>query len=567
MPRDLFEGMAEQGPRDLLETKTTATTTKAPNSFDPTEGMSGTSKFFAGAGKAVTDMGRGLSQILSDMSTGAAGLAVDTGYSPSIAGPQSVTAESAQKSLDAEKARGNSILADIEESRRLDAPLMATGMGMTGNIAGNVVASLPVSMIPGANTLVGASAIGSGLGLLQPTVDGESRLLNTAVGAGAGATGYGVGKAIGAGVSGAKNKIAKLAALKSQNAAKDATLAASREAGYVVPPSEVNPSVVSNLMERLAGKASVSQQASVKNQQVTNKLVRQALGLADDAPITSETIMPIKQAAWGVYDQVKNLGQLAADDEYVKALGAVKYKFNGLADEFPELGNSKINDLIDGLSNKGTFSSEGAVEAIKSLRYQAKTLLSPINTDPASKSLGKVQLAAAGALEDLIERSIAPTNVGKQFLENFRNARVMLGKVGTVERALVEETGDVSAKKLAAELAKGKPLTDQLKQAAQFARAFPKYAQQNVNPTPGGSPLDAIAAIGTSAITQNPGWLGIALARPAVRAAVLSKMLAGQKNYNPGMVTKGASKLGALEDPIVAKSLGMLAPSVYASQE
>ena len=57
-----------------------------------------------------------------------------------------------------------------------DASLMASGGGMAGNLAGNMVT---FGAIPGANTIKGGAAIGAGIGMLTPTAGDESRLNNT----------------------------------------------------------------------------------------------------------------------------------------------------------------------------------------------------------------------------------------------------------------------------------------------------------------------------------------------------------------------------------------------------
>src|SRR6478736_1050422 len=58
--------------------------------------------------------------------------------------------------------------ASVDEAKRLDAPLMRTGGGKVGNIAGGAVFSAPAMLIPGANTAAGAALIGAGTGLMQP---------------------------------------------------------------------------------------------------------------------------------------------------------------------------------------------------------------------------------------------------------------------------------------------------------------------------------------------------------------------------------------------------------------
>lgn len=106
--------------------------------YDPTKGMTGTEKFLSGAGKAFTDIGRGVGQLVGAVSTD-----------------------------------------DVKESRRLDAPLMKTGAGVAGNIVGNVAAAAPAVLIPGANTVVGAGAIGAGFGAVQPAESAAERASNT----------------------------------------------------------------------------------------------------------------------------------------------------------------------------------------------------------------------------------------------------------------------------------------------------------------------------------------------------------------------------------------------------
>lgn len=133
---------------------------------DPTEGMSTTDKFLAGAGKAFVDVGRGAGQLLR------------AGVGESMGNRMGLPTD-----------------ADIEESRRLDAPLMRTGAGTAGNITGAVASALPAVMIPGANTIGGAALIGAAQGALQPVGAQDSRLQNIGTGAAFGAVVPGVVKA------------------------------------------------------------------------------------------------------------------------------------------------------------------------------------------------------------------------------------------------------------------------------------------------------------------------------------------------------------------------------------
>lgn len=155
--------------------------TAYPTTADPTEGMSEFEKGAAGAGKFVADLGRGAGQVLG------------------------VTSQD-----------------DVAEARRLDAPLMKTASGKTGNIAGALMTGLPLSFVPGANSLVGSALIGGGMGFLQPVGEGESRLMNAGFGTATGGAGYGFGKVLGKSVSAAGNKVGQIEAKVSAKAAADA---------------------------------------------------------------------------------------------------------------------------------------------------------------------------------------------------------------------------------------------------------------------------------------------------------------------------------------------------------
>lgn len=91
--------------------------------------MSGGRQFAAGMGKAFTDLGRGGAQLF--------------GFGPSGA--------------------------EVAEQKAQDAPLMQTGAGVAGNIAGNLAPAVATAAIPGANTITGGALAGTLLGGLQPT--------------------------------------------------------------------------------------------------------------------------------------------------------------------------------------------------------------------------------------------------------------------------------------------------------------------------------------------------------------------------------------------------------------
>jgi hypothetical protein len=128
----------------------------APN---PTDGMSGFERGAAGFGKAMVDTARGIGQFI----------------------PGAIDRE------------------DVQESRNLDKSLMATTAGKVGNLAGNVATTLPLAFVPGANTVKGASLIGSIAGLAQPSTSTMETLQNTGFGGTAGGGSILAGRGIASG--------------------------------------------------------------------------------------------------------------------------------------------------------------------------------------------------------------------------------------------------------------------------------------------------------------------------------------------------------------------------------
>jgi hypothetical protein len=140
------------------------------------------SNFAAGAGKAVMDMYRGLKQRGGEIESSLVDKFAPDSLSSLVTGKKISPLDAFRQkiglgTLDEQRAANQ---ADINESRRLDAPLMGTKAGVAGNIAGNVAATYALPM----GGLSSQMAIGAGLGAMQPTVAGESPLTNMAAGAG-----------------------------------------------------------------------------------------------------------------------------------------------------------------------------------------------------------------------------------------------------------------------------------------------------------------------------------------------------------------------------------------------
>lgn len=341
------------------------------------------------------------------------------------------------------------------------------------------------------------------------------------------------------------------------------TMQAAREAqqaGYVIPPTQVKPSLINRLLEGTAGKISTAQNASFKNQQVTNQLAARSLGLPDDVVITPDVLTNIRTQAGKAYENLGATGTIKTSPKFNQALDDIKvYKDAKIAEaQFPTGKTNPIIETIDSLRSP-SFDVNSAISKINVLRNDAD-----IAYRTGDKALGKANKEASQVLENTIENYLANTKQ-TDLLQKFKDARQLIAKTYSVENALNQTTGSIDAKKLAAQLAKGKPLSGELKQAGQFAQAFPTAAQttERMGSIPQISPLD----VGGAALTSGGAYfaggeaatpLGFAtlLARPTLRAAALSqpvqKGLTKQQMQNLSPETRNLARMLMMQGAIKA---------------
>ena len=279
-----------------------------------------------------------------------------------------------------------------------------------------------------------------------------------------------------------------------------------REAGYTVPPTQAGGGIINRALEGMAGKASTLQEASVRNQNVTNKLAAKSLGLPEDAVLTPETLAGIRDEAGMAYEALKSLPKKAAIS-----------------------ADSTMNRAAASEINPAKM-----VEDLKTSRADAEAWYNAYkrSAHPEDKAKANAFKAQATKLENDLEQYAE--DMGKtDLLPKLREARQLIAKTYTVENAMNKTTGTVDAKELAKRLQKGKPMSEELKQVAEFAQAFPKAAQKPeiIGGTIGISPLDYAAATLTGGASMLAGQgneatgattLAALLARPAARRMVLS---------------------------------------------
>jgi hypothetical protein len=490
---------------------------KTPQALDRT---------LSGYGESAVNLGRGAVQRATELGQG---LAASEGGASLDESAQAIAEQRA----------------NVAEQRRYDAPLNATTAGKTGNLLGTVVNTVPALAIPGANTVAGASLIGGGLGALQPSTSNRETLINTGVGAGAGAAGQFVGNKASQFVT---NRLAArqsaAQAAQTQNAVRDATLQEGRQAGYIVPPTDVNPSATATAVESFAGKAATRGAARAQNSVVTDQLVGGDLGLTPGAPITRQAVRAVRGPAGTTYDQVgAAAGQFPSDAQYAADVAKIAQGANQLSTKYPGIGSQANQDIQALVKSLSVTDHDGAaaVELSKFLRNRASTNFRAAfasGGDPEKLALARAQSAATDAIEDLIGRRLSATGNG-QLAQQWDNARTLIAKSYQAESAF--KGGHFDAVKLAAQMNKGKPVSGGMGIAARFGDSFPAAAGIPKGGV-GVSKLGATVALG-GLVTGHPLLAALPFASAGTRGALLSgagQRLFASPSYAPGLMGTGA---------------------------
>lgn len=377
------------------------------------------------------------------------------------------------------------------ESNQYQAAKLAAEVAGTSGVGG--LLGGVISKIPGA-----AAAMPTLLPAIQTggmTANGATGLTGLAARATGGAINGGItaglvnpaDAAAGAGISGAFPVAAKGVAmlgklmpkagsgLNSANMEKLQTAKESMDAGYIIPPSMIDPSFKNKTLESISGKHGTAQMASTQNQAITENLARNALGLPPDAPLNFATMQAYRSAQHQAgYEPLRQVGAIPAGQKFDQALTDIVNQYQGKG-TIPALakGKQEITDLVESYRSKG-FDAGDAVDAIRVLREDSSALYK--SAAASDKAKAKATRSIADAFEGAIDDALS-TSGQKDLLSAYRAARENIAKSGSVEKAIREGSGTLDARKLAAELQKGKFLSGELKTIAKFGNVFDKAAQ------------------------------------------------------------------------------------------
>lgn len=325
-------------------------------------------------------------------------------------------------------------------------------------------------------------------------------------------------------------KPASVAAEVGADISKPKQITEARSMGYKLPPRMAGGKIGS-IAEGVAGSAKLERTLSVKNQSVTNKLAREEIGLKGDKPISGAELDMLRKKHNAAYDQISKSGRITADETFAREMFGVGGRTAQVMKDFPEAASGAIEKLRNAYLQP-EFDASSAVQATRKLRADAKKLMKAFD-DPEKQALGLASREIADAFDGALQRHAE--SIGKPKLaEDFRTARTQLAKIHSVEDALNESTGHVSALTLGKALDRGVPLSGNLLKIAQTARRFGK-AVQDVDKLPARSVgfedlfvggAGGIAGGSLGALDPITGGAAL-LARPGIRNVLASDLYQG----------------------------------------
>ena len=339
-------------------------------------------------------------------------------------------------------------------------------------------------------------------------------------------------------------------------------VAAAREAGIKLTPTQaqVPGGVIGRGIESLTGTAKLERALSRVNAATVGRLAGEDLGI--DGPLSRAALKDAKAAPNAVYGEVAKLGNVPVDDAFRQKIAAIANPGGG---SFGFDTPADIARLKEGYGSLENFDAGDAVSKARQLRRDASSNIGA-RYNPMQQALGHAQRAVADALEDQLERHVAATGGPSDLLKRYRDARVQLAKINSVDQALRAGKGQVSALNLAKQLDRGAPLSGNLRDVAEAAQHFPR-ALQDLSKIRNEGPLSALDL-------KLEGGLGIlkplaalkalpAFALPPVVRAILGSDLYQDAAFGPreAPTPPTPSELGARALPAVAAAHGA-APSL-----
>lgn len=402
--------------------------------IDPTEGNSIWQNAAAGAGKFLHDAYIGNAQI---------GSAMLSPFMPS------------------EAANSKAMAQEVAETQKRDAPLMATGGGKLGYYSTGLLGAA----IPGADTAVGATALGAAQGALTPVAPGQSRADNTMLGAGGGV----VGNKLGGALSGLLNK-AGAGAQSGLTAAQQQAMQSGSTLGMKLTPGQQSGSMpLMQLEAKLESQPWTSgpfNDIRANNNDVLARATAQSIG-ENTTKLDSTVLGRAANRLGNVFESVRSPNNIIAVDpsRTTAALGQIASDSEGLLKNGASILDHPLVQKLTTLMGKGGQDSGylsnltmGANQPTVVNGQQLGALTSRLgkaaynemSTPAGDRELGKALYVVKNHVDDLVQGSLN----GNQQAEyaaartQYRNLMMLTSRSGIVNPSSGQVSGPMLANKL-----------------------------------------------------------------------------------------------------------------------
>lgn len=415
------------------------------------------------------------------------------------------------------------------------------------SIVGGIGTYAPAMMIPGANTVIGAGAIGAGTGALQPTMEDESRLRNAALGGVLGAGGQYAGQKIGGALIGRRGMqpppvgqataestvsggatasgkgggytfgAAEDYATQGLNKAQQEALAKGADLGMKFTPGQASGS---KTLQQLEAKLESQPMTSGRffdikdtNQRVLNRLAAQSIGEKSNT-VDSTVLEAAKDRIGNVYKVIASKTPRKIDpDDFLTKMSSIETEYEGLlpAQQASIADNVLVKQAFR-LAEKGEATGE-QLQALASKLGKAAT--NQMTSQGGDRQVGMALSSVKDVIDDYLEQGLQG-ETKKMFSDarsQYRNLMLLTGRQGVINPS----SGNVNPRALAGALAAkdksgfvfGKNQGD-LYNAVRASQAFPSIvgdsgtATRQVLPGPMDYLLSLPFNVATKAYTSSP---------------------------------------------------------------
>lgn len=448
---------------------------------------------------------------------------------------------------------------EVNERKRLDAPLMNTGGGIAGNIGGNAALFAPTAAIPGASSIPGAALIGAGSAALQPVSNNESRSANAMVGGIFGAGGQLAGRGFARAVRPVSSTLGPEESRLAQVAAQEGIpLTAGQQTGS--RPLQIAESVMENL-PLTSGKQIAGREA--QQRAFTAAALRRA-GIHGDSA-AGRVLAEQKQFLGGAMGEIAERNNLQFDD-------ALTTKLNSIAQDarahLPPDAAEKINERINAV-----FSQVGEGNVMSGSNYQGwREPLRQLSKEGGS--LGDYFGRIRSALDEAFKDQIQDPAFG-QLSRQYANLKTITHAMGGSGR--LPASGQIPPAQLGAAIAngigrEGKALgRSDLSDLSRIGQSFIKdqipnsgTAQrqmiQSLLTTGGGAGVGAGGAVATGNDPWQGAGVGAAIGGASMLAPKVAQVLmnspAGQQYLAHGLAPISEAQRRALAAAIQMGAIG-----------